>query len=51
MSGLNATEQILNFAIERELEANKFYTNLANNISKSHLAKLFNEFAGRRTSP
>jgi len=38
-------EQILDFAIEREIEANQFYLKLADWVEKKEMRKVFTDFA------
>jgi rubrerythrin len=45
MSKINWMDEVLDFAIEREIEANKFYTELAKRMEDSAMRKVFEEFA------
>jgi len=45
MKKLSSVEEILNFAIKREIEANKFYTELAERMDRSEMRKVFEDFA------
>jgi rubrerythrin len=45
MNTFRSADEILNFAIEREEEAFKFYTDLSNNVKSTHMRQLFSDFA------
>jgi len=45
MKRFNSVEEILDFAIEREIEANKFYTELAERMDRPEMRKVFEDFA------
>ena len=45
MEKFSSVEEILDFAIEREIEANKFYTELAEQMDRSEMRKVFEDFA------
>lgn len=45
MDRFSAIDQILDFAIARETEANKFYTELAKRMKKPEMRQVFEEFA------
>ena len=45
MKKLSSVEEILNFAIKREIEANKFYTELAERMDRREMRKVFEDFA------
>jgi len=42
---LDTVEQILDFAVANEEDAAKFYTNLANKMSREHMKEVFLDFA------
>lgn len=45
MEQWKSVDEILDFAIGQELEANKFYTELAERMDRPWMSKIFNEFA------
>ena len=45
MNTFRSTDEILDFAIEREEESFAFYTDLANTVKSSLMRKLFDDFA------
>jgi len=45
MNDLNWADEILDFAIEREAESNKFYAELANRMERPEMQKVFEDFA------
>lgn len=45
MEKFSSVEEILDFAIEREIEANKFYTELAERMERPEMRKVFEDFA------
>ena len=45
MKKFSSVEEILNFAIEREEEAHKFYTELAERMDRPEMRKVFEDFA------
>ena len=46
MSNWNSVDEILDYAIDREIEAYNFYISLADKSSSSAIKKLFTAFAG-----
>ena len=47
MSQFTNVDEILDFAIDKEIEAQAFYTKLAAQVPKAHMKKLFQEFAAQ----
>jgi rubrerythrin len=45
MNDLNWADEIIDFAIDREVESNKFYGDLANRMENPAIQKLFADFA------
>jgi rubrerythrin len=45
MDTFESVDALLNFAIEKEEEANKFYLDLAAKMEREHMKKVFNGFA------
>ncbi len=45
MEQWKSVDEILDFAIGQEVEANKFYTELAGKMDRAWMSKIFNEFA------
>ncbi|MHC4417184.1 MAG: ferritin family protein, partial [Planctomycetota bacterium] len=45
MDRFSSVDQILDFAIEAEIEANKFYTDLAQRAENDEMKKVFEDFA------
>jgi len=45
MKKFSSVEEILDFAIEREIEANKFYMELAERMGRPEMHKVFEDFA------
>ena len=45
MSGFNSVQEILEFAIAREAEANQFYRTLANRVENAAISEIILEFA------
>ena len=45
MDRFSSVDQILDFAIEAEIEANKFYTDLAQRAENTEMKKVFEDFA------
>ena len=45
MDRFSSVDQILDFAIEAEIEANKFYTDLAQRTENDEMKKVFEDFA------
>jgi len=45
MKKFNSVEEIIDFAIAREKEANKFYTELAERMDRPEMRKVFEDFA------
>ena len=45
MKRFGSVDEILDFAIAREVEANRFYTELAERMEESAMRKAFEDFA------
>jgi rubrerythrin len=46
MDPFESVDALLDFAIEKEEESNKFYLDLASKMEREHMKKVFEEFAG-----
>ena len=45
MTGQDSINEVLDFAIEREIEANQLYTDLAGRVENAAMRKVFEDFA------